>query len=443
VIILHGANVDGSSKGTEDHMPRQDRPTIQRMADDWGWNHARFLIFWDGLEPEPGVIDEAYLDRIEERLDHFAEMGVWVVLDMHQDVYSADFCCDGAPSWAVRDDGEPFELQSRWFLNYFQPAVVRAFDNFWLYTDGDHADLQDHYGAVWVAVARRFADHPAVVGYDLMNEPSPGSMSDGLELLGTPNPDGPHPQFDRTRLQPFYQRLIDRIRAVDNDSWIFFEPRYGAPADGLTSYLGVLEDPRPEGDRLVYYPHLYSVRLEATEAYHRDSNPVVANWEIERTVEVRAQNAALAIGEWGLAQSTENVEQFMADVLAMADRMRAGWAYWDYGFGGWIPVDGDGVERPTMDLLVRPYPRFVAGTPEAFGFEPETRVFSLQVEPREGVTGPTEIHVPGRHYPDGWDLDVTAPAGSWTRSWDAAREVLSVTVEASESWSLQVRPPEG
>jgi len=191
VLILHGANIDGSAKSTPDHMPQQDLATVRRMVTDWGWNHARFLIFWDGLEPESGVIDEAYLDRIEARMDEFADLGVHVVLDMHQDVYSSVFCCDGAPEWAVRDDGEPFALQSRWFLNYFQPAVQRAFDNFWLYTDGEHADLQDHYGDAWVAVARRFVDHPAVIGYDLMNEPSPGSMNDMLELLGEEHPEAP------------------------------------------------------------------------------------------------------------------------------------------------------------------------------------------------------------------------------------------------------------
>ena len=327
VLILHGANIDGSAKNTADHMPRQSREDIARMTDDWGWNHARFLLLWEALEPEPGQYDAAYLDRVEERLDWFAEMQVWVVLDMHQDVYARRFCCDGAPEWAIRDDGQPYTPQSQWFLNYFQPAVVRSFDNFWLYTDGDHADLQDHYMDAWAEVARRFGDHPAVLGYDLMNEPSPGSMGDGIELLGTENLTGPHPEFDQTRLQPFYQRTIERIREVDTDSWIFLEPRYGAPANGLLSYMGTLDDPREGGDRLAAYPHLYSISLEATGRYDVDNNHTVADWEQARTTERAQQAMPLAIGEWGLAQGTENVGPFMLDVLNMADRMMAGWAY--------------------------------------------------------------------------------------------------------------------
>ncbi|HSN81459.1 MAG TPA: hypothetical protein VLS88_02680, partial [Polyangiales bacterium] len=75
------------------------------------------LIFWDAIEPEPGVYDQDYLTRWEDRLDWYAEAGVWVVLDMHQDVYSQVFCCDGAPEWAVRTDGIPYEQQEVWWTN--------------------------------------------------------------------------------------------------------------------------------------------------------------------------------------------------------------------------------------------------------------------------------------------------------------------------------------
>jgi endoglycosylceramidase len=51
--------------------------------------------------------------------------------------------------------------------------VIRAFDNFWNYEE--HPELQDHYAAMWAHVAERFRDHPAVIGYDLMNEPWQGS----------------------------------------------------------------------------------------------------------------------------------------------------------------------------------------------------------------------------------------------------------------------------
>ena len=69
----------------------------------------------DRVDARPkAVLDELYdlfidLDATEERLDWFANHGVYVILDMHQDVYAQRFCCDGAPEWAIEDDGLPFE----------------------------------------------------------------------------------------------------------------------------------------------------------------------------------------------------------------------------------------------------------------------------------------------------------------------------------------------
>lgn len=108
------------------------------------------------------------------RLDWFANHGVHVILDMHQDVYAARFCCDGAPEWGIEDDGLPFEQNPVWALNCFAPAVQAAFDNFFEYP-GEHSHLQDHFADAWAAVVPRFKDHPAVLGYDILNEPSPGS----------------------------------------------------------------------------------------------------------------------------------------------------------------------------------------------------------------------------------------------------------------------------
>ncbi len=119
----------------------------------------------------------------------------------------------------------------------------------------------------------------------------------------------------------------------------------------------------------------------------------------------------------------------------------AGWAYWDYDFGGWMPVDGDGNELPTMDVLVRPYPRAIAGTPTSFGFDPETRLFFLEFDEREGVTGPTEIHLPARHYGEGHVVEVSDPEGAWSSSWDADAEVLSVSTDPERgSHRIEVRP---
>ena len=122
-----------------------------------------------------------------------------------------------------------------------------------------------------------------------------------------------------------------------------------------------------------------------------------------------------------------------------------------------MPVDADGNELSQMDLLVRPYPRRVAGTPTSFGYEPDSRVFTLTFEDRAGVTGATEIYLPAsRHYPDGWSLTVSDAEGSdtdssdadnsdaddtWTQEWDPDSEVLRITTNTTGSTHrIEVRP---
>ncbi len=441
-LILHGANVASSAKSHPLRVPEISEAEVLRLSRDFGFNFARYLILWDGLEPNKGQIDSAYLDRIGERLDWFARAHMLVMLDMHQDVYAARFCCDGAPEWAIRDDGLPFSLQPQWFLNYFQPAVRRAFDNFWNY-DGPHADLQDHYFAAWAAVVQRFKNHPAVLGYDVMNEPHPGTMFDAAEAVGLPPlANSKSPVFDRTRLQPFYQRAIERIRQVDNDGWIFFEPRYGAPGNGSPSFLGILDDPREGDSRLAMAPHLYSVKLEASLRYEPASDPVLENWETRRAAESSAQQAPLLIGEWGLDPQWSNAALFTERAVALADRMRAGWAYWSYDPGGWSFLHADLSERPNLNILVRPYPQHTAGIVKSYSFDASTRVFTMTLIPDPTISLPTEIYIPAqRFYAEGWVVECSAPAGQWRQSWDAQREILSLWLHTpANEYSIVVRP---
>ncbi len=435
VLILHGVNFMGSAK-TPPFLPTVEFETAEIIPRAWGFNHVRYLIIWEGVEPEPGVYDEAYLDAVEAWVDHFHDLGVLVYLDMHQDLWARRYGGDGAPEWAIRHDEQPFAAQPQWFLNYFQPAVQRCFDNFWAYDQGLHADLQDRYAAMWAHVAERFRDHPGVIGYDLMNEPHPGTDLDARELLGTSHPEGSHPRFDQEEFHPFYERLIAAIRAVDADTWIFIEPRYGAPGNGAPSYLPPLADPRPGAARLTYAPHLYSVKTEGAQRYDPETDSAIGDWARERISELEAQPMPLVIGEWGLGASWVNAEGFSVEVVELADSMLAGWSYWVFDLGDWGFLQGDWAdpqESENVDWVIRVYPRRIAGVPTAFSYDRGTRRFRLEFEHRPGITGPTEIYVPAaRFFPEGWDLKVSDPEGSWSSEWDAERELLFVSTPPSE-----------
>ena len=121
-------------------------------------------------------------EQVAERLRWFRDAGLWVILDMHQDLYSRKYLGDGAPEWACLDDGIPFvAMPGGWFMNYQTPAVIRAFDNFWANKPGPGGiGIQDRFISAWQHVARRFKDDKNIIGYDVMNEPFYGSSVIGI-----------------------------------------------------------------------------------------------------------------------------------------------------------------------------------------------------------------------------------------------------------------------
>jgi endoglycosylceramidase len=426
-LILHGANVSGSAKNHPERLPWVDQAAVERMADDFGFNLARYLIFWDAVEPQPGVIDQAYLDKVAVRLDWFAAAGIHVVIDMHQDVYARKFCCDGAPEWAIDDEGLPFRRVEPWWANYLAPAVKAAFDNFFD-VKGKGTFLMDHYGDAWAAVAARFADHPAVLGYDLMNEPSPGSLFD---LSGTPG--GGNTVFERDYLTPFYARMVDRIRAVDPDGWIFLEPIFLLPAGGAPSDVGALPDPRDGEPRIAWFPHLYSVSVEVAGVYDPALDTTIPDWRASRAVEGARLGAPVLIGEFGVTDNIVGGADHIRDVADMADRTLSGWAYWEYNSDAFGFLRADGTEKPKAAALVRTYPRAVAGTPLYIRYDAASHDFAMAFE-ETGATGPTEIYVPSaRFFPQGFDVHVSDPDGTWSSTWDEDREVLSIWTDPAKS----------
>lgn len=445
-LVLRGTNVDNHAKADPLHAINMPDEEIRFFARELGLNFVRYLVFWSGLEPEPGAHDEDYLDRIEADLDRFHAEGIHVLLDMHQDVYAQRFCCDGAPEWAIRDDGEPFTEQPNWFANYFQPAVQRAFDNFWAYTDGDHADLQDHYFGTLKKLAERFRKHPAVIGYDIMNEPHPGSDFDALEALNPMIESADSRLFDETKLHPFYQRAIDAIREVDSDGWIFFNPRYGSPGNGGPSFIPLLNDPRKGNARIVYAPHLYSVTLEGSGRYDEETDRTIELWEARRKEELERQPMPIVLGEWGLTYGTENAEGFVNGLAELSERMLLSWAHWSWDPGGptsWAIYDRETKQaNPIFHAIERPYPRATAGEPIALSYDEEARTLDYSWRDREGAKGETELFFPAARDEgaDAFEVELSGEGGSYR--WDESLPGLLILKadSASDEHRLVIRP---
>jgi len=432
-LILHGLNTSNSAKNQSNgNLPWISEENVVQETKEWGFNFVRYLIHWAAIEPEKGIFDENYLSEVQKRVEWYTDNGAYVMLDMHQDMYSYSLYGNGAAAWATETDGyiPADEMSGPWWMRYLDPAVTAAYKNFWEYSD--YAYLQDHYKGAWQKVAERFKDNPMVIGYDIMNEPN--FMSD---LTGN---------FESNTLHSFYERIIAGIREVDSEKWIFFEPRSFLINFGFPSYLEPLADPKEGSKRLVYAPHEYPMLLhEGTVSYNVLDRRNMIDWSRNRSSELNSHGTPLLVGEFGGSDDTPGFQSYLEEITNVFDYMGSSWAWWSNDRGSWGMTDGNGNENPKVNYLVRTYPRAVAGNPIRFSFDVHTADFELEFEQKAGVTGPTEIFVPARHYPDGFDVKVYyANNGTWSKSWNAASQILSVTTDsAQESTVIKIsRKPE-
>ncbi len=424
-IILHGLNVDGSAK-SHGHSKHLTQARAERQVKKWGFNGVRYITNWRWIEPKRGSYDEKFLDEMEKRVQWYGDLGAWVFLDMHQDLYGPAVGGNGAPAWATQTDGNPplnVDYGQFWWLKNLSPDIIAAYENFWDYP-GDHPYLQEAYLDVWRHVVKRFRDNPAVIGYDLMNEPHAGNLQKATGLGAMLGMDG---EFEPKELIQLYRRLIPAIRELDPDTWIFFEPQAFGVNFGIHSDLPTVRDARKGGNRLVYAPHIYPFFLHEGVAYERFDREQVASWAVNRTAETRKHNSVLHVGEIGASDKTEGALLYFEEAMSLLDYMGAGWSLWAGDPSPWGPTNTAYKENPKMDILVRTYPQKVAGDPISFSYQHSSKAFKLVYKERSGVTGPTEIFIPAsRHYPGGWA--VTFSDGdedeNWTQEWDEDRQVL-------------------
>ncbi len=391
-VVLHGINMvskrppyapDATGFGADD----------ARFLARQGFNSVRLGIIYAAVEPQPRAYDDAYLDRIEQTVDLLGRHGITSLLDFHQDLYNERFQGEGWPDWAVMDDGLPAEPKLGFPGNYLgMPALSRAFDHFW----ADDGGLQDAYAAAWAHVASRFAANRFVLGYDLLNEPWPGS--DYPSCLQTEGCAG----FD-AKLDAFNRRTITAIRAVDRDTLVFYEPNV-IFNNGIPTYVGDLED-----DRLGFSFHDYCLTPDDDAVCRQRDDLTFANARAQ--TDTYGDTALLT--EFG-ATKDAGVNLPMVE---RADRNMIGWQFWHYcgcddpttsGPGDTQavvldpaqPPAGDNVDAGKLDVLVRPFPRVTAGRP--IGWDLTGGTFSYTWKARRGRT---EIAVPRRAFPKGYRVE--------------------------------------
>ncbi len=447
-VILHGINLVNKSKDSG-YIGDETLRDFEQMA-DWGFNCLRLGVIWDGLEPQPGNFNRRYLEKIDRQIRWARRNGMYVFLDMHQDLFSAKFS-DGAPAWATLDEGLPHVAPGEvWSDAYFtSPAVQKAFDNFWANAPApDGVSVQEHYARAWAHVAGRYADDPGVIGYDLMNEPfegTPGAEMQGrvmaklAELLAAREggetsaedlmkrwaaPEGrgalvraiegfalfkqlldfaepASQEFERAKLQPMYQRVARAIRETDPNHILFFEPAISTNA-GVRSALAPLTDAEGKADSLqAYAPHGYDLVTD-TAAVAAASNQRVA-LIFERHAETAGRlGLPMLVGEWGAYYNSPDAAPAARFVSSQFEKHLASDTYWSY--------TKDLAKAAFLPAIARAYPMEVSGILTSYSADPEAPKFTAVWQENTTVTAPTRLYFPKAYLEGKYRIELE-PAG--------------------------------
>ncbi|MFF0743883.1 cellulase family glycosylhydrolase [Streptomyces sp. NPDC004111] len=398
-LTLRGWNVEDKANRGDAALSAITEKHFRDMSRQ-GFNFARLLVFWDDIEPRRGQYSKPYLRKVERILGWAHKYGVRVLIDGHQDVFGPAFGHRGVPEWATRTDGLPFTPNpDDWFSEYFQPAVQRAFTH--LYED---ADLRRAQADLWKLLADRFGDHPAVLGYDFLNEPM-GELKEGEDLPTAAR------RIERDQVTPMYNRLTAAVRSQDRHTWLFVEPT-PIVGEGVPTGLGEVKDPQR---KVVYAPHFYNTAMEAGADYDPAAGWIEA-YEAAVTAYPRQYKVPVVVGEWGpLNNDGPNMARFYEDALASFARYSSGWAgyVWCYG-GGYCAVDGAGRLRGHKARTSEPYAAAVAGRTVSSTYDAAAGRYTLTYEAGRGAAGTvSEVSLPPSA--TGWRVSVRGAAWSGTR----------------------------
>jgi len=416
-VILNGINLVCKDKSKGYVYPCDE--SLFAWFQGQGFNVIRLGLIWDGVEPEPGVYDDRYLARIKQQADWAARHGIYVFLDMHQDLYSLLYG-DGAPPWATITDGLPHVEGPMWSDAYLiSPAVGRALDHFWRNSAAsDGIGLQDHYASMWQHISQFFSDCPNLIGYDIMNEPYPGSGGEEVfgaiiaayaqRVLGLAEADAESlaglwfdeekkqevlagmadmevygmlaesaqsasQAFEREVLSPFYDKMGTAIRRADSDRFLMLETSYFANM-GIESGVELARDTATGSAdrRQVYAPHGYDlvVDTEHYEIYNQDRVDLI--FAAHRRVQERLQVPVL-VGEWGAFTDHPATFELTKEILAIFEQYLWSNTYWCW-------VDGHR-QTPYAAALNRAYPQATGGKLVEYRYEREKGIFRMVYEP--------------------------------------------------------------
>lgn len=433
--IFNGMNLCDKGNNKNGQIKREyevpfDESVISKLAED-GFNIIRLGMTWEAVEPQPNQYDEEYLDKVQAVADLCEKYGIYFYLDMHQDLYygAKDLAGDGAPKWACLTDGAEFKpYKVVWAEGYFWgKATQTAFDSFWDNKPINGVPIQTYYQNMWKHVAERFKDHPALFGFDVMNEPYPGTSGGkvfrrliaGVAKTVLTDKRAPIPflakqlfsgnvirclepfadyslfrkatsggdkliaEFDTKKYSPFLNSMAAAIREVTDNGIIMMENSYysnlGIPYSTPAVTVNGVREPKQ-----CFAPHAYDFMVDTPEYKYASNTRVGGIFDEHRRSQERL-DIPLLVGEWG-GQSEGTDWLFHVEyLLDKFNSYQWGQTYWCY-YNGLF-------DDPIMTVIKRTSPVAVCGRIDSYSWDKESNTFTLEYTQDKEYSVPTEIYM--------------------------------------------------
>ena len=464
VRIFNGMNIDDKQIGAAFRYDLNEEFFRKYVAN--GFDLIRLAVQWANIEPRPGQYSESYLASLDRIFELAERYGVYILLDMHQDLYSGFNGVgggDGAPDWACLTDGvKPKPYKFVWAEAYvFGKWVHNCFDHFWRNDPAEGKGLQDRYADLWRMLAGRYGDSPALFGYDLLNEPAPGSgakkmvaalvksgvrqfftskkirRADIVSALFKRDPkrlldsipgaiirdivkavDPLEARFDAAYYGPFLNKMAAAIREVTPNGILMIEQPFLCNGGVRLSVSPITVNGQREPLQC-FGPHAYDMTVDTPLYQYANADRVKTFFNEMRGSQLRLEVPAV-VGEWGGCSDNTDTSWFphADELLDYFDGNQWGQLYWDY--------HGDDMDAPLMEMLSRSHPVAVAGEIVRYGRNAEHTVFELQYHATSDsetllyAHAPCEVECGGNvravaEYPNGARLlGVTAGPGECT-----------------------------
>lgn len=248
-----------------------------------GLNLLRLPVNYRHFEDDmnPFVIKESGFKHLDRVINLCAKHEIYTIIDLH--------ALPGYQNQAWHSDN----------------PTHKAF--FW-----DHKHFQDRVVNLWETFARRYKDNPWVAGYNPINEPADPSEQ---------------------RIMPYYQRIVEAIRAVDPDHIIFLE------GNCYSRDFHMFGEPLPN---IVYTNHDYAlpgfIDGGPYPGYSRGvyvDRDVLESTFLQRSKYMLDHNVPIWVGEFGpVYPGNPDADamryQVLQDQLEIYARYEVNWAIWTY-----------------------------------------------------------------------------------------------------------------